>query len=268
MIKQSAVLPRALIVDDSATMRATLAAFLALAEIEVVGLLSSGRLVLKTIGDTGPDIVCLDYNLPDSNGLELLGAIVAKHPQVAVVMVTGDLNPNVRSAAALAGAAGFIHKPFSQNQIIREVSHILQTRHQVAESGARQANAASTAALTEFSAIIADDSKTMRELLSAILGNLGIFVVAEASNGAIALELVAQHLPSLVCMDVDMPAMNGLDAMREIRQKFPQIKVLMITANAQRAVVMEAYKQGVSGFVVKPFDPAKVRQAITQALKI
>jgi two-component system chemotaxis response regulator CheY len=63
-----------------------------------------------------------------------------------------------------------------------------------------------------------------------------------------------------------MPAMNGLEALREIRQKYPSTKVLMITGNTRREVVMEAVKQGAVGFVAKPFDPAKVSEALAKVL--
>jgi DNA-binding NarL/FixJ family response regulator len=103
-------------------MRSTLKAFLAAAGIEVIGQLSNGSQLLQTITQSTPDIVCLDYNLPDINGIELLKSIASVHPQVAVVIITGEQDPNLRNAAAQAGAAGFIHKPFSQEQIVRKSS--------------------------------------------------------------------------------------------------------------------------------------------------
>lgn len=261
---------KALIVDDSATMRSTLKAFLEAANIEVVGQLSCGNQLLHTITQLTPYIVCLDYNLPDINGLELLKSIVSAHPQVAVVIITGEQDPNLQSAAAESGAAGFIHKPFSQDQIAREIRHIIQTQRLLTNISRPANNANADDSVSEFTikrtAIIADDSKTMRALLTAILASQEIDVLAEATNGAQAIELVAKLQPDIACLDIDMPTMNGLDALREIRQKNPSTKVLMITGNAKREVVMEALKQGAKGFVVKPFDPTKVGEAIMKAL--
>lgn len=261
---------KVLIVDDSASMRATLRAFLEDAGIEVIGQLPSGQQLMQTIAQSPPDIVCLDYNLPEINGLELLKSIVAEHPHVAVVMITGEKDPNIYSAAADIGAAGFIRKPFSPDKIAKEIKHIIQTKHLIAATGvpAKAADAAET--VTEFTvkktAVIADDSKTMRALLTVILSNQNIDVQAEATNGTQAVELVAQHQPDIACLDIDMPAMNGLDALRDIRQKSPNTKVLMITGISKREIVIEAVKRGASGFVVKPFDPAKVSEAIAKAL--
>ena len=258
---------KALIVDDSATMRNTLKAFLAEAGIVVSGQLSNGSQLLQTITQSSPDIVCLDYNLPDIDGLELLKSIASVHPQVAVVIITGEQDPNLRNAAAQAGAAGFIHKPFSEDQIVREIKQILHTQRLLANAAKAAAASDEIAEFTvKKTAIIADDSKTMRGLLTAILSSQDIDVLAEAINGAQAVELVAQHQPDIVCLDIDMPAMNGLEALREIRQKNPATKVLMITGNTRRDVVMEAVKQGAAGFVAKPFDPAKVSEALAKVL--
>jgi two-component system, response regulator PdtaR len=267
MINQFASSAKALIVDDSATMRCTLKAFLEAAGIDVIGQLSSGHQLLQAIHQAPPDIVCLDYNLPDIDGLELLKSIVSQHPQVAVLMVTGDQDPGLQNTAAEYGAAGFIQKPFSQDQIIKEVSHIIRTKRQLATINRPVKNAVADAT-GKKTAVIADDSQTMRALLTAILVSQGIAVLAEATNGAQAVELVAQHKPDIACLDIDMPTMDGLEALREIRQNNPATKVLMITGNTKREVVMEALAQGAIGFVVKPFDPDKVSNALKKALKI
>lgn len=272
MVNQSTGSAKALIVDDSASMRSTLKAFLESAGIEVIGQLSSGNQLLQTITQSTPDIVCLDYNLPDINGLELLKSITSEHPQVAVVMITGEQDPSLRSVAAKSGAAGFIQKPLSQDQVIKEIKHIIQTQRLLADTRKPVNEVGADEIVTEFTikktAIIADDSKTMRALLTAILTNQEIDVLAEATNGAQAVELVVQHQPDIACLDIDMPVMDGLDALRKIHQKSPSTKVLMITGNAKREVVMEAVKQGAIGFIVKPFDPDKVGEAITKAMGI
>lgn len=270
MAKQSSASKKALIVDDSATMRSTLNAILVSANIEVIGLLPSGVKLLQTIAQSSPDIVCLDYNLPGINGLELLKSIVLEYPQVAVVIITGEQDPGFRSAAAEAGAAGFIQKPFSQVQVIKELKSVIHTTNLLAKTNLHSAKDSASKLVTQAStnktAVIADDSKTMRSLLNAILSNQNINVLAEATNGNQAVELVVQHRPDVVCLDIDMPGKNGLDALAEIRQKVPSSKVLMITGNTNRETVMEAVKHGVVGFITKPFSPEKVGEAIAKAL--
>ncbi len=261
---------KALIVDDSATMRSTLSAILASENIEVIGQLHSGVKLLQTIAQSPPDIVCLDYNLPDINGLELLKSVVSEHPQIAVVMITGEQDPGFRAAAAEAGAAGFIQKPFSQIEVAKELKSVIHTKNLLAQTNLHSTKNAASKLSTQVSAkktaIIADDSKTMRGLLRAILSNQNLDVLAEATNGDQAVELVTQHRPDFVCLDIDMPGKNGLDALAEIRQRAPSSKVLMITGNTKREAVIEAVKHGVSGFITKPFTPEKVSEAIKKAL--
>lgn len=268
LAKQSSASEKALIVDDSATMRSTLNAILVSADIEVVGLLPNGIKLLQTIAQSSPGIVCLDYNLPGINGLELLKSIVSKYPQVAVVMITGEQDPDFRNAAAEAGAAGFIQKPFSQVEVVKELKSVVHTRTLLARTNSHPTKNGASKPVTQDSArktaVIADDSKTMRGLLSAILSSQNIDVLAEATNGNQAVELVVQHRPDIVCLDIDMPGKNGLDALAEIRRTLPSIKVLMITGNTKREAVMEAVKHGVSGFITKPFSPEKVGEAITK----
>lgn len=272
VVKQFSASEKALIVDDSATMRSTLNAILVSANIEVIGLLPSGVKLLQTIAQSSPDIVCLDYNLPGINGLELLKSIVLEHPQVAVVMITGEQDPNFRNAAAEAGAAGFIQKPFSQVQVVKELKSVIHTKNLLARTNSHSTRNGASKSVNQGSAkksaVIADDSKTMRGLLSAILSSQDIDVVAEATNGDQAIELVVQYRPDVVCLDIDMPGKNGLDALAEIRQKVPSSNVLMITGNTNREAVMEAVKHGVVGFITKPFSPEKVGEAITKALGV
>ena len=263
---------KALIVDDSATMRSTLNAILASENIEVIGQLHSGIKLLQTIAQSPPDIVCLDYNLPDIDGLELLKSVVSEHPQVAVVMITGEQDPGFRAAAAEAGAAGFIQKPFSQIEVAKELKNVIHTKNLLAQASSHSKKKGASKLVAQASAkktaIIADDSKTMRGLLSAILSNQNLDVLAEATNGDQAVELVIRHRPDFVCLDIDMPGKNGLDALAEIRREAPSSKVLMITGNTKRETVMEAVKHGVSGFITKPFTPEKVSEAITKALAV
>jgi len=105
---------------------------------------------------------------------------------------------------------------------------------------------------------IVDDNDLMRTLLRSLLRGENYEVVGEARNGKIALEMIGRVTPRIVCMDVVMPEMDGLEALREIKEKYPEIAVVMITSNASAENVQEAIDNGASGFIVKPFNAAKV----------
>jgi two-component system chemotaxis response regulator CheY len=256
-----------LIIDDAAAVRGMLRALLSEEGYRVVGDLASGGSALASIERLEPDIVCLDYNLPDIDGLELLKEIHAAHPTVAVVMVTGSVDPEVEGAAAEAGAAGFIRKPFSPAGILRELQQVAHTRRLLTTAQQQTAGVETvTARAARANAVIADDSATMRLLLKAILERAGIAVVGEACDGKQAVELVIKHLPDIVCLDIDMPVMSGLEALQAIHEQQPAAKVMMITGNANRDAILQAGKAGARGYILKPFQPEKVAEAIGKLL--
>lgn len=109
--------------------------------------------------------------------------------------------------------------------------------------------------------LVVDDAAFMRMRLTKILTAEGHEVV-EASNGVEAVSAYEAHKPDVVLMDITMPEMDGLQALREIRAKFPDAKVIMCSALGQESTVIEAIKSGAKDFVVKPFQPEVVLAAI------
>ena len=109
--------------------------------------------------------------------------------------------------------------------------------------------------------IIVDDATVMRMRLRDIL-QARYEVVGEAENGARALELYTQLKPDFVTMDITMAEMNGMEALKGIVTKFPDAKVVMVSAMGQKTMVFEALSQGAKDFIIKPFDPDRVLMAI------
>lgn len=261
--------PRAagiIIVDDAAAVRGMLRALLTDEGYRVVADLASGSHLLDAVAQHQPDIVCLDYNLPDADGIELLKQLRAAHPAVAVVMITGSADPELENTAAAAGAAGFIHKPFSPDRLLKELRQVTHAQR-LLSAATEVPQGAPVVTTARARAVIADDSATMRALLKAILARVAVEVVGEAWDGKQAVELVAQHRPDIVCLDLDMPVMNGLEALAAIHADQPGAKVLMITGNANRDAIMAAGKSGARGYILKPFQPEKVAEAILRLLR-
>ena len=115
--------------------------------------------------------------------------------------------------------------------------------------------------------IVVDDDSMMREMLKLILRSESYSVVGEASNGQDAIALCERLAPTLVLLDINMPKMDGLQALDEIRKTSPQTMVIMVSADATMDKVSEAVKKGAAGFVVKPLKAASVLDRIAVCLK-
>lgn len=109
--------------------------------------------------------------------------------------------------------------------------------------------------------LVADDAAFMRMRLSNLLRQAG-HEVLEANNGLQALEVYEAHKPDLVFMDITMPEMDGIEALKRLRALDPEARVVMCTALGQQSMVIEAVKSGAKDFIVKPFQPERVLQAV------
>jgi two-component system chemotaxis response regulator CheY len=112
--------------------------------------------------------------------------------------------------------------------------------------------------------LIVDDALFMRNLLRDIFETDGWQVVAEAENGQRAVELFAAHQPDLVTMDIVMPEMGGIDALKKILEGHPQATIVMCSALGQESMVMEAINAGARDFIVKPFQEKQVREVVAR----
>jgi len=114
--------------------------------------------------------------------------------------------------------------------------------------------------------LIVDDAAFMRMMIKDILTKNGYEVVAEASDGAQAVEKYQELRPDLVTMDITMPEVDGISALKQIKQMDPNAKVIMCSAMGQQAMVIDAIQAGAKDFIVKPFQADRVIEAIQKAL--
>lgn len=106
--------------------------------------------------------------------------------------------------------------------------------------------------------LVVDDAQFMRKMICGVAAEAGWEVVGEAGNG---LEAIAQYdrlRPDLVTMDLVMPEMGGLDALREIRARDPRARVVVVTALDQKQALMDSIREGAIDFIVKPFERQRV----------
>ncbi|WP_210367407.1 response regulator [Bacillus sp. REN3] len=115
--------------------------------------------------------------------------------------------------------------------------------------------------------LIVDDARFMRITLTNILRKADHEIVGEAENGLEAIQLFRELNPDLVTMDITMPEMNGLDAVKEIRREFNDAKIIMCSAMGQQKMVVDAIEAGAKDFIVKPFDESQVIDSVSRVLR-
>lgn len=113
-----------------------------------------------------------------------------------------------------------------------------------------------------MNALVVDDSTLMRKIVKDNLARVSIDVVAEASNGIDAVKKYRELNPDIVTMDITMDRMNGLDALKQIMAIDPDANVVMVSAMGQKYFTLEALKEGAVDFIVKPFQPYSIEEAV------
>ncbi len=115
--------------------------------------------------------------------------------------------------------------------------------------------------------LIVDDAKFMRMVLRRILTSQGHKVVGEATNGEEAVEMYAKLRPDIVTMDIVMPKLNGIEAVRRIMQFDPNAKIIMVTALGQESFVLDAIKAGAREFIIKPFRNEEIIKVVAKTIQ-
>ena len=114
--------------------------------------------------------------------------------------------------------------------------------------------------------LIVDDAAFMRMMIKDILSKNGYTVAGEAENGVKAIEKYNELKPDLVLMDITMPDKDGIQALKDIKASDPNAKIIMCSAMGQQAMVIESIQAGAKDFIVKPFQPDRVLEAVKKVV--
>ncbi|HRD33148.1 MAG TPA: response regulator [Rhodocyclaceae bacterium] len=114
--------------------------------------------------------------------------------------------------------------------------------------------------------LIVDDNEIIRLTLRSLLRSSGLEVIGEATDGVKGVAMAVQLRPDLICLDVLMPKMSGLEALAVIRTDLPSAKVLMVTGQADRETIETAIGKGAHGIILKPFRQSQILDTIKRVL--
>ena len=239
---------RALIVDDSKPSRSILARVLRDLRFDCTEA-TNGLEALAALATLGrPDLVTINWQMPIMDGIELLRRLRANpaHRSLKLLMVSTESDKDQIAAAIAAGADDFLAKPFTPEALARKlVSLGVCTTAEAAAAGSRG----------PIRVLIVDDSATIRNVLSATLGaDPDLKVVGTAVNGEVALASITASPPDLVLLDVEMPVLDGISTLRQIRRTHPKLPVLMFSSLTERGTkaTLDALLAGANDYVAKP----------------
>jgi len=251
---------RALVVDDSRASRSIVARALRDLRFDCDEAANGAEAIERLTAGPRPDLVTVNWHMPVMDGIELVRRLSGhpRHRDLRLLMISTESDRGRIESALAAGADDFVTKPFTADALARKL---------VGLGVCSAAEIASTAARGPIRVLIVDDSSTIRSLLSATLAaDPGLVVAGAAVNGRMAVEMVAAGPPDVVLLDVEMPVLDGISALREIRRLAPRLPVIMFSSLTERGAraTVDALLAGANDYTAKPagLDPAEVAAVI------
>lgn len=250
---------RALVVDDSKPVRSIVTSVLRSLQFDCREA-GNGKEALESLAEgERPDLVTINWHMPVMDGIELVRSLRAepRYRSCKLMMISTEHAHDRIALAMAAGVDAYLAKPFTTAALTREVSALgLARPAAAAPRGTR--------------VLVVDDSTTVRNLLSKILTEArGIETVATAENGKAGVEAVRRQAPDLVVLDVEMPVMDGISALREIRLLHPRLPVIMFSSLTEKGAraTLDALMAGANDYVTKPTGgPTEVAERIRRDL--
>ncbi len=250
---------RALVVDDSKPARSIVARTLAGMDFACTEA-GNGAEALAALATAGrPDVVTVNWHMPVMDGVELVRRLRGDpaHRDLRILMISTEHEQARIALAREAGIDDYLAKPFTAAALARKLVDLGVVAAEAANRGGRE----------PIGVLVCDDSATIRGILTATLGaDPELKVVGTAANGEACLAAIAATRPDIVLLDVEMPVMDGLAALREIRRRFGRLPVVMFSSLTERGakVTVDALLAGANDYVTKPtgLDPGEVADRI------
>jgi two-component system chemotaxis response regulator CheB len=255
---------RALVVDDSRPARGILVKSLRDLGFTTTEAAHGEEALAALAGSPTPDVVTVNWQMPVMDGLALVRRLRRDPARrgLKLLMVSSEQDRDRIEEALAAGVDGYLAKPYSPQELARRLS----------ELGLLQpAPTGGTLEAPPIRVLLCDDSATIRSILSSTLGReADIEVVATAANGEDCLASLSGGLPDVVVLDVEMPVMDGLSALRAIRRRWPRLPVVMFSSLTDRGAraTVDALLAGANDYAAKPagLDPKAVTETIRNEL--
>jgi CheY-like chemotaxis protein len=259
---------RVVVADDDGEFREVVSEYISRAGYEVLQA-TNGLEALHHIKHRAPAALVLDLRMPRLGGLEALKRIHAFNSAIVVVVVTAESDPHVRQQALAFGARAVLEKPVALPQLLAVLGSVSATPPPAVEHERQEASppAPERPAAAGAQVLVVDDDPDVRETLEEFLVARG-HRVRSATNGADALRAIAEKAPAVVLLDIEMPGLNGRDALPAIRALAPNTAVIMVSGVEDSALARDTLARGAFDYIVKPIDFGYLVQSLEAALMV
>jgi DNA-binding NtrC family response regulator len=230
---------KVLLVDDEQEFVESLSERLQLRDVDAE-VAHDGEQALEAVESSEPDVMVLDLRMPGIDGIEVLRRVKKSHPGIQVVILTGHGTEKDENEALRLGATAYLKKPVDIEQLVGTLHH------------------------EKLKVLLVDDEKEFVESLSERLAlrNLATDV---AHDGEQALDAVESDKPDVMVLDLRMPGIDGIEVLRQVRKKHPDIAVVVLTGHGTEKDKKQALKLGASAYLHKPVDADQLVGVLTRA---
>lgn len=255
--QETGKIPGVLVVDDEINILKTLSLFLKTAGFEKIWTAENFEKAVLTFHDylKNIDVALIDYNLGTEKADRLIKKLKEIGPRVKIFIITGEEVSKKRpwSKETDAIISGVITKPFyNLEEIVTTINDVLQKETILIEKVRKKI-------------LVIDDSPETAQLLSEIFANE--FLVIEAPDGEQGLKKFEEISPNLVVLDYKLPGKNGLEILKELYGKYPNVKVIVVTIEKNQQITAEFLKEGAIRVFQKPIESDKISEIIREHLR-
>ena len=251
-----------LVVDDERMVCDLLRAVLSRHGHEVL-IATSGCEGLELFQKRQPRFTLLDLRMPGMNGIEVLTSIRALDPKAAVIVLTGAGTTDLENQARQMGVTDFLSKGLSLEVLVGVMERVLQQPVKPPASPSQSADAQQAPSHSQEagSILVVDDEPQIRNLLRKFLSARG-YQVRVASDGQQALAFVDKKTPDLIVLDVNMPGMNGIEVLKQLRAKNYAGGVIFLTSSQDEMLLQEGLALGSIDVLGKPVDMERLELTV------
>jgi len=250
---------RALVADDDAEVRETIAEWVRLQGFEV-SQAANGLEALLHVKRERPHLIVLDLSMPRLGGLDALRRIRLFDPSIKVVVVTGTNDPRERQEAVRLGAVRVLPKPVDFEQLREALGH----EGSATVPGGTRVGEPPT---VQGRILVVDDDVDFDRMIEELLHSAH-YSVRTVQTAASAFFAVTESLPDVILLDINMPGLSGIDLIPAIQAVSRDVKIIMVSGVTDSALAKRALAAGAFDFVTKPVDLRHLLETIEAAITL